>query len=809
MDISLDAFSSPGFDAKGWVNKQFAALSVDEAVGAGPEGLAQRLATQLHFLAANAQQNSDRIKARFRHQAAQIARDIASLSRLVQDTQQQMAGVAAAVAAQRASAPAMQALADVGAVKRRVEDSVSALDYLRNYTDLPQKIGALIAQGELARAWELVDAAGPAARPDTGALGALSAEEAQRYRQQIQGAVVASLGSACEADNVDAAAQASRLLAEHGCSEVVAAEILRVCAERGARRLRKAMDAQIPGGEGSDDVRAILDAVLSLVAADRALVEAVDAPHPDALLEELLSRHTESILPSIQRAVAHAQHGNGAHLVLDLYQTLAGYYGELLNAVSTSTLSVGDNSGAAGKLAESPVPRSLRLLFGPLAGYIGGLAELEADQIRQGSLRDLLAIEADSGRVEPFVRDASRAIVRVFADIEQALDRVFAVVPPSRVADAVSGLAAPALAVHSYLHDTLADASRAVGVSFADLTGFSRFDNLQSATAFAGAAYQPLTSESKLRAVSSCIGLTLLGHVFEQCAAETAASVGRRWTALVESLAQSGLGPTCDSGPLTTAEPAKALLIAFMDARSTAAEMGMAVTRLATGPPPNGARKIEEAAARLARQVASAVLFLLTGAFRPPLSRIPASEAWHAVRESKSSMDIVVPQFSCSPSEEAVDIGEKMHILLPELEQVEMMHAQYARGIGAPAGIPPLYIRVLESLADSGHPSAPPDSPAPSPMLEMLSLVLRTVQQGFVNQVCQTRPPMSSHGRQQMAADVEYIASVASSFVGSAAPEFEALHRLVDDRGDDGKTVQLLDLTTQDKLCALFPATPH
>ncbi|KAJ2749389.1 hypothetical protein IWQ56_007239, partial [Coemansia nantahalensis] len=324
--------------------------------------------------------------------------------------------------------------------------------------------------------------------------------------------------------------------------------------------------------EGADahttlsEVRDILGVVLSLVAADRALVEAVDMPRPDALLEDLLSRHIESVLPCIQRAAAHAQHGDSVDLVLDLYQTLAGFYDGLLNAASMSTLSVGDSSGAVARLMESPIPRSLRLMFGPLSGSIGGLAELEADRIRQGSLRELLAIGADSSRAEPFVRDVSRAIVGVFADIEQALDRVFASVPPSRVGDAVSALAAPALAVHRHLHDALADVARTAGVPLADLTEFTRLGDLPGA-AFSGAAYQPLTSEGKLAAVSGCIGLALLGHVFEQCAAETAVSVGRRWAGLLETLAQAGFGPGADNRSPTTAEPAKALLIAFMDAR--------------------------------------------------------------------------------------------------------------------------------------------------------------------------------------------------------------------------------------------------
>ncbi|KAJ1734345.1 hypothetical protein LPJ61_001125 [Coemansia biformis] len=816
MDISLDAFSSPQFDAKGWINQQFAALDTgdvfdapaEEGAGAGPESLAQRLATQLHFLATNAQQNSDRIKARFRHQAAQIARDIAALGRLVQVTRQRMAAVADAVEAQQASALAVRVLVDIGTVKHRVEGAVSALDYLRSYTNLPEKISALMADGELARAWELVDAMGPGMCPAAGAPGALGVDEAQSYGAKIQAAVAAELCRAAAADDTEAAARASRLLVEHGRGDVVETEVLRLRSEHGSEQLRQAMSEE-GLSTGTGDLRAILGAVLALVVADRALVEAVDVPSPDALLEDLLSCYTESILPCVRRAVAHAQHDADPRSVLDLHQALAGLYGELLSAATTSTLSVGDSSAAAQGLMDRPIPRSLRLLFGPLAGYIGGLADHEADQIRKGSLQRLRAIEAESGRIEPFVRDASRAIAGVFEDIEQALDRIFEFVPPSRLGDAVAAIAAPALDVGSYLHDKLADASKSMGVPVADLTGFSRLCGLEDAGGFTDAVHQPLTSEGKLGTVSSCIGLSLLCHVFERCSAATFASIDRRWRGLAESLARMGFG-AADDGATTAAaaEPAKALIVAFMDARSTGAEMSAAAARLAAAPPPSGASKVGKEAARLSKTAASAVFFLVTGAFRAPLCRIPANDAWHAVHESRSSMNIVVPQFSCSPSEEAVDIGEKMHILLPELEQVEMMHAQYVRGIEFPADIPPLHTRMLESLVDGGCSGVVPDSSASSPVLEMLLLVLRTVQQGFVDQVCRIAPPLSSHGRQQLASDVEYIASVASSFGSSTAAEFEVLQQVIaeQDRGDHAD--QLPASETRDKLRLLLQP-PH
>ncbi|KAJ2785892.1 hypothetical protein H4R18_000281 [Coemansia javaensis] len=792
-EVSIEAFSPAHFDVKEWTNRQFAALSVDDVFGPaegagagvgagggpGPEGLAQRLTTQLHFLATTAQQNSDRVKARFRHQAAQIARDIAALGRLVQETRQQIAGLAAAVDAQRASAPAVQAVVDIGTARRRIEGSMAALDHLRTYANLPQKIDALIADGELTRASELISTMDPAAERAAEAPVGLSADEVQAYRAQIEAAAVAAFGQAAAAHDVERAAQASHLLAAHGRHDAVEAELLRLCSERGVERLRLAAEDSGPAEDGG--AGALLCVVLELITADRALVEAIDAQSPDAVLEEILSCYVEAALPAVQRGVSRAQQSDSTDAVAELYQTLAGLYGELLNAVSTSTLSVGDGPAAVQRLLERPIPRSLRLLFGPFAGYIGGLADHEADLIRKGSLQRLRGIEPEGGRVEPFVRDASRAVSRVFADVDQALGRIFAFVPPSRVGAAVATVVAPALDAAGYLRDRIASAVGQVGVPPAALDSVLQLGGAEGAAAPAGPAYEPLTSEPKLEAVAGCVGLVLLCGAFEAHAAALAVSVDSQWAGLVGSLAQMGFAPVADGAAPAAVEPARVLLSAFMEARSTAAEMAVVAARLAAAPAPAAAGSVVEAGAQLSRAAASAVFFLLTSAFRPPLGRIPASDAWHAVRETKSSMNIRIPQFSCSPSEEAVDIGEKMHVLLPELEQADAMHAQYARALEDPAAAPPLYTRMLECLAADR--SADPPHEQPSPILAMLSLVLQAVQRNFVAQVCRIRPPMSAHGQQQLAADVDYIASIAQSFIGAAAPEFEFLQQCASGQG--------------------------
>ncbi|KAJ2547736.1 hypothetical protein GGH95_006572, partial [Coemansia sp. RSA 1836] len=57
---------------------------------------------------------------------------------------------------------------------------------------------------------------------------------------------------------------------------------------------------------------------------------------------------------------------------------------------------------------------------------------------------------------------------------------------------------------------------------------------------------------------------------------------------------------------------------------------------------------------------------------------------------------------------------------------------------------------------------------AESMMERVLWLALEVVLQNMARQLCLIAPPLSAHGRQQLAADVDYVASVAASFTAAA-----------------------------------------
>ncbi|KAJ2883705.1 hypothetical protein IWW38_005516, partial [Coemansia aciculifera] len=215
MEIRLDDFSAPSFDVKAWVNEQFAGLdgasafddipsaaTVEDSV-AGQQSadiLAQRLTTQLHFLATNAQQGNDRIKARFRHQATQLTRDIAALTKLVQETQISIAEFSATVDARTQSAQAVQRIVDIDSVRSQLEQTVIALDNMRSYSNLPQKISALIASGELSQAWDLVDSVERIGSSKDGVPG-IDSDTIQRFREQLMSATTLLLSEAVASHN--------------------------------------------------------------------------------------------------------------------------------------------------------------------------------------------------------------------------------------------------------------------------------------------------------------------------------------------------------------------------------------------------------------------------------------------------------------------------------------------------------------------------------------------------------------------------------------------------------------------------------
>ncbi|KAJ1954227.1 hypothetical protein GGI12_005841, partial [Dipsacomyces acuminosporus] len=218
MEVRLEDFSSSDFDAKDWLNSQFASLSVDDVLAA--PGTATT----------TSQQGNDRIKARFRHQAPQIARDIVSLGKLVQDTQLAIASFSKAVESQSLSAGAVERIVDIDTARRQLGKSVSSLEYLRNYANLPQKIRSLIADGDFVQAWSLVDKAkamcsalGGQQLPstDSAALNVLDAADIREYEEQVKQAAITKLCTAAIDGDAETIISAGHVLEDHGLAGVV------------------------------------------------------------------------------------------------------------------------------------------------------------------------------------------------------------------------------------------------------------------------------------------------------------------------------------------------------------------------------------------------------------------------------------------------------------------------------------------------------------------------------------------------------------------------------------------------------------
>ncbi|KAJ2270800.1 hypothetical protein EV176_004192 [Coemansia sp. RSA 451] len=706
MEVSLEEFGTLDFDVKAWLNRQFAAQTNDDSA-ATDDARAQRLVTQLHFLATNAQQNSDRIKARFRHQAAQIGRDIAGLGKAVSATQAQLVGLTQAVDRQAASAPTMAAVVELGTAQRQLARTVEALGLQRSYTDLPQKVDGLVEARDFGRAWALVDGV-------AGAAG-LDADEVHACRERIEAGVVGELGRAVAERDAEAAARMGQLLAAHGQTELVETEFVRVRAQIGVKAL-----------EGRyDDIGGLLHAALALITEERTFAEAAEMS--DAVQEQLIERFADAMQTEIQRHVDRAEN-IGAVSVRGVYDALVGFCADAgLDTDESSALSV----GAA---HVQRVPLALHHLLEPLRECVERLGMAEADRIQGGSLGALRAVEYETGRAEAYVRDAAREMDCVFSDISETLDNLLVVVPAAmarRAAEDVLVAVSEASGVISAGIATLADSA---GFDVSDLAVATELDT--PIADLTGAAFQPLANEDKLDAVSRSVALALLAEQLENHTATVVANVRHR-------LADMYSHP-------------QSLIAAALNGQNEVSEtMDLETADLDIEVP-----EISAVAA------AQAVVFLLGGAFRAPLERIPASSVWHGAA-ARSSMGVTVPQFSCAPSEDAVEIGEKMHILLPELEQAVAMHAQCA-----PDAMP-LYTFVLR------HMSACDGDEDDSPLLAMLALVLRSVQCAFVRQVCCVEAPLSALGCRQLAADTEYIASVAASFGAMPDPDFAELLKSV------------------------------
>ncbi|KAJ1785802.1 hypothetical protein LPJ59_006063, partial [Coemansia sp. RSA 2399] len=560
-------------------------------------------------------------------------------------------------------------------------------------------------------------------------------------------------------------------------------------ADAGLEKLRPAARNVASGGDIGD----LLGMVVDLIAQERAFVDATETQASAGLLtEQLLIVYIEALQPSIVARVAELQLTANNHradedggtnsdestsAILDLYQTLTRFYGNVSETLSMQgRLSVGGSMPDAESMLAQPIPRSLQLLFDPFVQYMrSGLTDQHVSAIREGSLGRLArAADPASSDDEAFAREAPGRILEVFLDVDRALSRVFEFVPASALYSAVARIAGLVTEVAQLVAGRLDAVAGRCGIPSSVL---SDPQVLASPRLSSGAIYQPLASEEKLEAVSGIVGVSVASRLFDQCATALSASIVRRSQELLELLRLRylpGEGIPSAAEDYTTA----VRLGALMESCATAAEMHAVVDRLAntaTDKAP-GIEVIGDSLSMLGRRTSSAVVFALVAPFSAPLARIPGLGAWHSERESISSMNIQVPLFSFSPSEEAVDIGEKMHILLPELEQVEAMDQQEMRG--AQLGAEELqsvftYVAAWLPGADS-HVLV--DRQAP-PMQDMLSLVLAVVLRSITRQICAIKPPLSLSGRGQLAADVDYIASVVSSFASPPCHEFDAVQR--------------------------------
>ncbi|KAJ2009189.1 hypothetical protein GGI04_000662 [Coemansia thaxteri] len=683
MEIRLDEFSQASFDVKAWVNGQFAA-GAGSGDGASADGLAQRLTTQLQILATTAQQGNDRLRARQRHQAAQTGRDVAGVAQALQAARRAAADFAAAGAGSAQAAAAVRRVVAIDGVRARVQQAAAALDSARRSSALPQKIGALVAGGDLAQAWDQIIIIG-------GSSGGSA------VREQLMRATEQQLRDAAGGSDAARMGEAVRLLAAHSADgdDLACDAYLSQRPDGGARRLRAALAAGCGLGGA-------LDLMGSVIADERAFVDAAGLQHVGSqLLEAVLERLAAELQPTVRGVVGKEADEESAGLdlarVADAYGAVAAFYIHVFGVVRPH--GGGESADAA--------PESLRLLFEPFAAHVAGMAGADFARIRGGALDRL---RAAVGARE--YGEAAAAMRQAIGEAEQAVGRAASLCALAAAAgDAADALVGEMAAV-------VARASAAVGG--------------------AGAAVcEPLTSERKLACVADAVGAALLARELHAGAARIEAGV-------VEAGA-------VEAG----ATGARQLLAGFMESR-------------ADRPIRSAGRGSGEAVGGACRGSAAAVLAALTGAFRPALGRVAAAGVWHAAAATKSAMNVAVPLFSCSPSEEAVDIADRMHVLLPELEQIGVMDAQ---AVGD-SSLQPLYAFMLDWLQ-------PGEEPLPHGIAPVLALVLGAVLRDYALQISRIPAPLSAHGRQQLAADVDYISAVAASFGVPPPREFDAVRAAV------------------------------
>ncbi|KAJ2501624.1 hypothetical protein IWW47_003095, partial [Coemansia sp. RSA 2052] len=736
---------------------------------------------------------SDRIKARFRHQATQLTRDIAALTKLVQETQESIAEFSATVDERTQSAQAVQRIVDIDTVRSQLERTVIALDSMRSYSNLPQKIGALIASGELGQAWDLVDSVERIGRSKDGGGGgcasAVGDDVIQGARKQLTSATTHLLSEAIAVHNSERMIEAARLLTAHGSSDVIRTTYLSQRLEIGASIVQSAIAEHI--GASGGDLHAVLSAITDLLVQERAFVEAAGMQLAESLLEDLFEGLLRLVVPTIQQMTRDCQQaatgdddddGLDMSQTVDMYRMVTAFYADVLDVLDSGSLSVGDSTSEQAALMSQPIPKSLKLLLEPFIPCMDKIAKAEFAVIRSTGLARLKGVELGYDRTELFIREASQAMREVFVDIDQAVEKTLGVVPVSMAAGVAVSVAELVGDVSAWLVDKIAGIAEHAGVSVSKMEDYGQLVPLKGGgqmtkAKLGSAVYQTLSAGQKLESVSNVVGVTVLGRLLERYVTTLSESMRKRWSEVLVS-----------ASAWTT--PARLLITACMESCARPADLAEKVARISSSssgdegllPSAAAQRRVGEAVRRGSRVAASAVFFMLTSAFRPALSRIARLRAWHEQRTSKSSMNIEVPQFSSSPSEEAVDIGEKMHILLAELEQMDTMDAQFVRGAELEGVVPSLYGFMLAWLqADDDDAAAAAaagrwrrrqleeeEKEAESMMERVLWLALEVVLQNMARQLCLIAPPLSAHGRQQLAADVDYVASVAASFTAAA-----------------------------------------
>ncbi|KAJ1950788.1 hypothetical protein EC988_004256 [Linderina pennispora] len=737
MEIRLDDFSSSTFDVKQWLNAQFSSASPDPISAENrTDTLSQKLTTQLHFLATNSQQSNDRIKARFRHQAPQIARDIASLSKLVQETQVAISAFSKTIDAQSLSANALERVVNIETVRGQLEKSVSAMEYFRDYADFPKKIQRLVDEGDVEKAWELMDRA-RAMSKSFGEQPGENAVDIGASEQKVRDMAVTMVEAAIKEQDADKLAGLRVLLDKHESGDIVRPAYVRVTTDLLTERLA----VLLADAADSSSIDAALDYVSEAVVRERGFMELAGIDGVDQVLEGLLVSMCELLHPSIQ-AILEA---SDAVFVFDMYESMVGLWVQLDRAMSDKTLCVGGSSEEASGDGEQ-VPESLRLLLEPFIPYLTSFVDKELDGMRTQYLEPLQQIEF--GRIEPYTKQAGEIIKALFAHLNSIVERAFILVPTTRLDAGVASIAQLVADASSVVSDRLAETAQRFSIPRLAL---DFYDDLSAGNPdeFGTAIYGSLTSEDKLDAASAVVGLSVLGRHISESTGALGSAIARLWS---EHLGCAG-------------EAAIPVVECLRESCQTTMELSAVLEPVRALGLTEGLSQLREAPGDLSCKLSAAVVFLLTSGFRSALQRLPGLPVWHAVKQSRSNMNIEVPTFSVSPTEEAVELGEKMHILLPELEQLEVMDMQQSEQ-------PPveLYTFVLVSL------DTPCDASTGGLAIHaMLAFVLQLVLRNTVQRVGEIRPPITSDGRRQIEADVEYISSVARSFTAECGVEFDEL----------------------------------